>query len=169
MYDDEEDGKIYAERPDRAALKVEMQASKALVLHMMGMSDTLFKKLEIPETLRDAVVDARRFKGGARKRQLLYTTGLIRHEDPEALYLQIENLERPLQRKVEEFHEVEQWRDQLLAGDAATMDDLLARFNDVDIQYLRQLVRNAAKEKKNNKPPKSSRLLFQYLKELQAA
>ncbi len=167
MYD-EEDERVYAERPDRAALKAEMQANKALVLHMMAMSDALFKQLEIADGLRDAVVDARRFKGGARKRQLLYTTGLMRHEDPAALRLQIENLERPLQRKVEAFHEVERWRDQLLAGDAATLDDLLARFAGVDIQYLRQLVRNVAKEKKNNKPPKSSRLLFQYLKELQA-
>lgn len=169
MYEDDEDEEIYAERPDRAALKLELQASKALVLRMMNMSDALFKKLDIPEKLRDAVVDARKFKGGARKRQLLYTTGLIRHEDPAAISLQIDNLERPIQRQIEEFHEVEQWRDQLLAGDAATLDSLLARFNDIDIQYLRQLVRNAAKEKKNNKPPKSARLLFQYLKELQLA
>nr|CAA6829090.1 MAG: FIG138315: Putative alpha helix protein [uncultured Thiotrichaceae bacterium] len=168
MHDDE-DEKIYAERPDRAALKLEVQANKELVLHLMNMSESLFKKMDIPERLRDAIVDARRFKGGARKRQLLYTTGLIRHEDPEALKLQIENLERPIQRKVEEFHEVEQWRDQLLVGDASVLDQLLAQFQGVDIQYLRQLVRNAAKEKKQNKPPKSARLLFQYLKELQDA
>lgn len=168
MYDDDEDEKVYAERPDRAALKREMQANKALVLRMMNLSDGLFKGLDIPDKLRDAVVDARRFKAGARKRQILYTTGLIRHEDPAALNLQIDHLERPIKREVEAFHEVEQWRDQLLAGDAATLDNLLARFNTIDIQYLRQLVRNAAKEKKNNKPPKSSRLLFQYLKELQA-
>ena len=65
------------------------------------------------------------------------------------------------------FHRLEQWRDQLLAGDNAVLDTLLNEFDVVDFQYLRQLVRNAAKEKKNNKPPKSARLLFQYLKELQ--
>lgn len=166
MYDDE-DEKVYAERPDRAALKREIAANKALILRMMAMSDTLFKQLDIPEKLSDAVLDARRFKGGARKRQLLYTTGLLRHEDPADLMLQIDNLERPLRQRVEEFHQVEQWRDQLLAGDVSVFDDLLAQYPAVDIQYLRQLVRNAAREKKNNKSPKSARLLFQYLKDLQ--
>jgi ribosome-associated protein len=119
--------------------------------------------------LRDAVNDAKRFKAGARKRQIRYVTGLMRHEDGDAITAQIDQLERPARRQVAEFHQLESWRDQLLAGDVAVFDTLIAQFDGVDIQYLRQLVRNAAKETKNNKPPKSARLLFQYLKELQGA
>jgi ribosome-associated protein len=37
---------------------------------------------------------------------------------------------------------------------------------DADRQQLRSLIRNAKKEKEGNKPPKSSRLIFQYLREL---
>ena len=33
-------------------------------------------------------------------------------------------------------------------------------------QQLRSLIRNAQKEKEGNKPPKSARLIFQYLREL---
>jgi len=40
---------------------------------------------------------------------------------------------------------------------------------EADRQQLRQLVRNANKESQQNKPPKASRLLFKYLKELQEA
>ena len=35
-----------------------------------------------------------------------------------------------------------------------------------DRQQLRSLIRNAKKEKEGNKPPKSARLIFQYLREL---
>ncbi|MEZ5535609.1 MAG: ribosome biogenesis factor YjgA [Thiolinea sp.] len=169
MIDDDEEEFVYAERPNRTLLKQETEAYKALVLRMMGMSETLFKALDISDDLRNAVTDAKRFKVGARKRQIRYTTGLMRHEDCDAISAQIDRLERPSRRKVEEFHQLEAWRDQLLAGDGAVIDTLIAEFDALDVQYLRQLVRNAAKEAKNNKPPKSARLLFQYLKELQSA
>jgi ribosome-associated protein len=45
------------------------------------------------------------------------------------------------------------------------MNVLVANFTDFDIQYVRQLVRNAQKEAKQNKAPKSARLLFKYLQE----
>ena len=37
---------------------------------------------------------------------------------------------------------------------------------DADRQQLRTLIRNAKKEKEGNKPPKSARQIFQYLREL---
>ncbi|CAG0907901.1 unnamed protein product, partial [Cyprideis torosa] len=138
MIDDEEEF-VYAERPNRTLLKQETEAYKALVLRMMNMSETLFKKLDISDKLRDAVLDARRFKVGARKRQIRYTTGLLRHEDCAAINAQIDQLERPARQQIGEFHQLEAWRDQLLAGDADVFDTLMARFDGVDIQYLRQL------------------------------
>ncbi|MGB1009563.1 MAG: ribosome biogenesis factor YjgA [Thiolinea sp.] len=168
MYDDD-DEKVYAERPNKTALKREAEANKALILRMMNMGDGLYKALELSEELREAVDNCKRFKKQALKRQLIFTTSLMRHEDPVAIAAQIDALERPAKQDVAAFHQLEQWRDQLLSGDNAVLDTLLNTFDAVDIQYLRQLVRNAAKEKKNNKPPKSARLLFQYLKELQGA
>lgn len=163
----EEEEKVYAERPNKTALKREAEANKALILRMMKLGDGLYQKLELSEALRDAVDDAKRFKKQALKRQLIFTTSLMRNEDPAAITAQIDELERPAKQDVAAFHQLEQRRDQLLAGDNAVLDTLLLEFDGVDIQYVRQLVRNAAKEKENNKPPKSARLLFQYLKELQ--
>jgi len=39
----------------------------------------------------------------------------------------------------------------------------------VDIQHLRQLVRNAQKEQADGKTPKASREIFRYLKQLKEA
>lgn len=165
MYDDDE--KIYAQRPVKAALKREAEADKALILRMIKLGNTHFKALDISDKLRDAISDARRFKTAALKRQILYTVGIMRDEDSDAIRAQIDALERPALQEVEAFHQLEQWRDALLAGDNTTLDTLITTFETLDIQHIRQLVRNAQKEQKQNKPPKSARALFQYLKTLQ--
>lgn len=166
----EADDHEYAERPNRTLQKKERDACKAAVLRMMGMGDSLFQSLDIPEELREAVQDAKRFKTAARKRQIRYTTTmLLRMETADEINTQIDRLQRPAQQEVEAFHELEQWRDQLLAGDNDVLNTLIAEFPDLDVQRLRQLVRNANKEAKANKSPKSARQLFQYLKELQTA
>jgi ribosome-associated protein len=46
------------------------------------------------------------------------------------------------------------------------MANLLDTCPDVDRQHLRQLVRNAIRERDQEKPPKAARALFRYLREL---
>jgi ribosome-associated protein len=66
------------------------------------------------------------------------------------------------------FHRLERWRDQLLVDDGA-ITELLETYPELDMQHLRGLIRNARKEQATNKPPKSSRELFQYLRSLAEA
>jgi ribosome-associated protein len=49
------------------------------------------------------------------------------------------------------------------------MNEIARRFPSADRQHARQLVRNALRERAQNKPPKSARALFQYLSELNSA
>ena len=88
-------------------------------------------------------------------------------EDVETIQIQLKQIGLPKQQEVEAFHKVEEWRDQLIAGDNDLMNELVTQFENADRQHLRQLVRNATKEAQQNKPPKASRLLFKYLNELQ--
>jgi ribosome-associated protein len=53
--------------------------------------------------------------------------------------------------------------------DNEALTELLNQFSTADRQHLRQLQRNAEKEIKAEKPPKSARLLYQYLKDLVSA
>ena len=50
-------------------------------------------------------------------------------------------------------------------GDKA-LSGVIDRFPQADRQHLRQLVREAQREKKADKPPAASRRLFRYLREL---
>jgi ribosome-associated protein len=88
-------------------------------------------------------------------------------EDEASIRKALNNVQQPHRDEVKAFHEVEQWRDQLLQGDQVLLDGLVNKFVNVDRQYIRQLIRNAKKEQEQNKPLKSARLLFKYLTEIQ--
>ncbi len=104
---------------------------------------------------------------GALKRQVGYIGGLIANSDHEAINTKLQQLKQPHQGQVKQFHQLEQWRDRLLAGENEVYAELIHAFDDFDVQHVRQLVRNAQREAKQDKPPKSARQLFQYLQSQQ--
>jgi ribosome-associated protein len=63
------------------------------------------------------------------------------------------------------LHRVEHWRDRLIDDDQA-LTELLASHPNADAQHLRNLIRNAKKEKELLKPPKNYRELFKVLREM---
>ena len=63
----------------------------------------------------------------------------------------------------------EELRDRLIENGDSAMDEVIELYPAADRQQLRSLIRNAQKEKATNKPPKSSRQIFQYLRELAEA
>ncbi|MGE4506691.1 MAG: DUF615 domain-containing protein, partial [Desulfovibrionaceae bacterium] len=65
------------------------------------------------------------------------------------------------------FQRIEGWRDRLLEGDDALLDDLGGRFPE-ERQRLRQLVLGARRERAGDKPPRQFRELFRLLRELAA-
>jgi ribosome-associated protein len=114
----------------------------------------------------DAVVSAKKMKKAALQRQFRFISSIMDEEDVDTIQLELKQLALPQQKEVEALHQLENWRDQLIAGDNDLIEQLVTEI-EADRQHIRQLVRNANKEAQQNKPPKSSRLLFQYLKELQ--
>ena len=59
----------------------------------------------------------------------------------------------------------EHWRNRLLDEGDKGVFELLEVASNLDRQHLRQLVRNAIKEKELDKPPKNQRELFRYLRD----
>lgn len=155
------------ERKNKALEKREMLALRLLGERLVALGNSELDAMPLPQPLRAAVGAAKKYKRSALKRQYKYIEGLMRDVDADAIRQALDEAARPHREAVQSFHEVEQWRDRLLAGDEALLDELLSRFENADRQRLRQLVRNARKEREINKPPKSARLLFGYLSELQ--
>ncbi|MEJ7747565.1 MAG: ribosome biogenesis factor YjgA, partial [Luteimonas sp.] len=69
-------------------------------------------------------------------------------------------------RETAHLHQVEAWRDRLLADGDAALNALLDKYPAADRQRLRQLARNAVEERNRNKPPHAYRELFRELRAL---
>ena len=162
-------GEAYKERPNKTQLKREMKALHDLGRELVEMPMSKFEKVSLSERMIDAMMLAKKVKKAALQRQLRFIASIMSEEDVKTIQLEIKQLALPQEQEVEAFHKVEQWRDKLIEGDNDLMNELVSQFENTDRQYLRQLIRNANKEAQNNKPPKSSRLLFKVLKELMDA
>ena len=151
----------------KSQVKREMQALRDLGEELVDLPAGELKKFEFSESLHDAILLAQNSKREALRRQLQHIGKLLREEDDAVIRKTLVQISQPQREEVKAFHEIEHWRDRLIAGDDEVINQLVSRFPDADRQYLRQMIRNARKEHQQEKPPKSSRLLFKYIKELQ--
>jgi ribosome-associated protein len=147
--------------------KRDATAAQQLGKDLLTLSVDAQKTIDLPENLSKALDDARRIKSNsALNRQLQYIGKLMRHIDVEPIQEQYLKLTNHYAQDVKVFHKLEQWRDRLLTEGDKALEDLVSEMPDVDRQHLRQLIRQSAKETKLNKPPKSAREIFKYLKTL---
>ncbi len=154
------------EKKSKSQVKREMQALRDLGKDLIELPETSLGKLSLSERVHDAVVAAKGFKREALRRQIQHIGVLLRDEDIELIRRQLDGVAKPHREAVQAFHQIEQWRDALIAGDLNLLEELIIRFQGIDRQHLRQLIRNARRERDANKPPKSARLLFKYLSNL---
>jgi ribosome-associated protein len=122
-------------------------------------------EIALPESLHEAVLAAQRMtRFEARRRQLQYIGRLMRQVDPDPIRAHLERWKASSRAHTARIHQVERWRERLLADDAALTE--LAREHPCDTQRLRTLVRNARREREANMPPRSYRALFRMLQEI---
>jgi len=159
-------GEPYKVRPNKTQLKRDMKALHDLGQELVELADSRLDEVSLSDRMKDAILSAKKLKKSALQRQLRFISGIMGEEDIELIQTQLKQIALPQQQANDEFHQIEEWRDQLIAGDNDLINQLVNDFANADRQHLRQLVRNANKEAQQNKAPKSSRLLFKYLKEL---
>lgn len=161
-----EDDDEFDDYVSKSHFKREAEAVQEIGERLIDLSVDKLNQLDLPENLMDAVLLAKRLTAhGALRRQRQYIGKLMRRIDPEPIQAKFEEWERTSRSQLARFHQLERWRERLLADEQA-VGALMETYPALDIQRVRSLVRNAKKEQAANKPPKSSRELFQYLREL---
>jgi len=157
------------EDKSKSERKREVTALQDLGERLLELSQEQLNNIRISQELQDALILAKTLKSrGARRRQMQYIGVLMRRIDPEPIRLMIHEIDKGQKHKAREFQQLETMRNSLIDGDDTVFEEIIRRLPDADILRLRQLVRGARKEKKENKPPKQSRSLFRYLRELAA-
>jgi ribosome-associated protein len=140
--EDEDESVLYAVRPNKTRIKKEIADVMTMAEEISQLSASHIAEFELPESIEQALLDAGKMgQNAARKRLLKYITAQLRLIDTQAVQ---EKLDRMKNRSAHGVRE----------------------YPNADIQHLRQLQRNAQKEAKEAKPPKSSRLIYKYVKEL---
>ena len=156
----------YAIRPNKTQLKRTLRELNQLGKELTKLPEGSLKKIPLSDEMRVVINDAKRFSRGALQRQLRRIAAMMQHEDVSAIQLELARQKSPSKQQTAEFHQLEQWRDRLIAGDNKLLTSLIEQFPVIDRQHIRQLVRNANQEQKQHKPPKAARLLFKYLAQL---
>jgi ribosome-associated protein len=144
--------------------KQEMHELQALGAALVTLPESQLEELSIDDSLRAAVLEAKRIKSHeAKRRQMQYIGKLMRGVDPAPIREAIAAVEGRSAQATAQHRRLEIWRERLVADDDA-LTEFATAFPGADLQALRALLRNARREMKEGKPPRAHRELFRFLK-----
>jgi len=152
----------------KTQLKKEMLDRQNLGETLTRLPKNLLEKCQLPEELQHAISEYKRIpeKRGARKRQLQFIGKLMRDIDISPIEQFLEEQGQAAKLAKRRFQELERIRDSLVQGDQSVLNELIKNYQELDIQHVRQLMRQADREAQQDKPPSASRKLFAFLREL---
>ncbi|NHV27802.1 ribosome-associated protein [Burkholderia sp. D-99] len=155
------------DRPSKSQLKREMHELQVLGQALVDLPKDALKRMPMPESLSDAVREARRITDHeGKRRQLQYVGRVMRSltdDETAALRTALDAQRGVNKAATARLHWIERTREQLLANDDA-LTEFLRQHPEADIQEGRMLIRNARKEAQQGKPPRYFRELFQWIK-----
>ncbi|HEX2548883.1 MAG TPA: ribosome biogenesis factor YjgA [Gammaproteobacteria bacterium] len=148
------------ERVSKSERKRQMLALQKMGEMLVTLSSSQLEKIPLDPTLARAIQEARTLTTHeAKRRQLQYIGRLMRDIDPEPIKIALDQFELKKGQSKAQLHQIERWRDRLIAEDDQVLQSFLNEFPDVDHQHLRQLIRNAKKGARG-----ADTALFRYLR-----
>lgn len=145
--------------------KRNMLALQSVGGELVLLSTEVIAKLDLPDELRVAVLDAKRIPGskhGGNKRQMQYIGRLMREVDPAPILIQLQALKAPNQKQTAQHHLAERWRERMLA-DATSIAAFVREFPEAEQTTLEKYLADAKDDHSKQRPPKNFRLLYQTL------
>lgn len=150
----------------KSQIKREAEALKLIGRQLVELNNKQLDKIPGSESLFHAISVAHKIKSKheALRRQIQYIGKVLRNEDVEAISLALDKLNNKHQQLTHASLKLETLRDELIEQGDPKINALLAEYPQLERQKLRQLIRQANKEKKQEKPAKAAKELFAYLK-----
>jgi len=154
------------DRPSKSQRKRDMHALQEMGAELVELSPERLARIEMPDGLRDALREAQRLtRHEARRRQLQYIGRLMRDVDPAPIREALDALKGASAIETVRQHRLERLRERLLE-DETVLTEIGDAHPGADITRLRQLRRNALKDRDEGRPPRAYRELFRMLREL---
>ncbi|HTT10527.1 MAG TPA: ribosome biogenesis factor YjgA [Burkholderiaceae bacterium] len=151
--------------PSKTKRKQAMAALQQLGEDLLRLNAAQLARIDLPEPLRDALLEAHRVTAHeGRRRQLQYIGRLMRRVDPEPIRGALAAASGASRAAVALMHRCERLRDRLLEDDQA-LTEFLSEHPQADAQPLRALIRAARREVAAGVAPKHMRQLYRWLHE----
>lgn len=134
--------------PSKSMRKREAASAQDLGTRLIALKESELTALNLPETLHDAILLAKRItsRGGlARQRQ--YIGKLMRDVDPAPIEAALTAESRMSALEAEQHKRIEAWRARLLTEGPAALDDLLKWRPTADRKALQALITKATSER----------------------
>lgn len=166
---DDSDDQDLPERPSKSQKKRDAHALQALGKELVALSAEQLKRIDMPENLRIAIVEAQRTRSHeGLRRQMQYVGKVMRGVDTGPLTEALDVIRGLSAAAVAREHMLERMRERLMA-DERVLGDIAAQWPGADLTRLRTLRRNALREREQNKPPRAFREIFRELRQLDNA
>ena len=151
----------------KTQIKQEMLELQALGRKLVALSKAQRARLPLDDEMRDALVLADKIKNKheAAKRHMQYIGKTLREADIDGIYKELDVMANKHQQEAVKHTKLEELRDSLINASNDDIEALLQDNTNLVRQKLKQFIRQAKKEVAAEKPSKSYRDLFQYLKE----
>ena len=151
----------------KTQLKQEAEDIKQLGVALVEFSNAQLDEIPMKDELREAIQLANRInkKKDGFRRQLQLIGKILRQCELEPIEDGINKLRAHHRRTNNHFHQLEQLRDDIVNKGDSAIQSLLDEYPELDRQKLRQLQRQAVKQKEAEKPAKAAREIFQYLQQ----
>jgi ribosome-associated protein len=158
------------QKPDnesKSQRKKDMLALQKIGESLIQLTKEQLAAIDLPENLLAAIQHMQSLTSNeAKRRQLQYIGKIMRQIVNESIKLTLKKIESIHKNNTAQFHHIEVWRTKLLTNGDDALNSFLADYPKADRQQLRQLIRNAHQDRKNNKNTGVERALFKYLRSI---
>ena len=153
--------------PSKSQLKRDSHALQEMGKQLVEMPEGKLQKFDLPENLKDAIYEARRLKSReAKRRHLQYIGKLMRISNTDVIQETLDMMDQQSQTYRQHFKQLEDWRDRIIQEGNGGIEAFIDAYPEGDRQQLRNLQRQANRERESKKPPAAARKLFAYLREI---
>lgn len=161
------DESLEEELKSKTEVKREMHQLQDFAQRLIEMSKHQRSRLPLSDDLKDAMVLADKItnKHEALRRHIRHTAKILLETDLQPIHQAMEVMANKHQQETAKFVRLEALRDDLITQGNTAVESLIEDFPNIERQKIKQLIRNAAKEKKAEKLGKHYKNLFTYLKE----
>lgn len=157
---------VEEEEISKSQIKREAEALKEIGRQLVALNAKQLAQIPGSDTLMEGIKVAHKIanKNEALRRQLQYIGKVLRTEDMEKITAKLDILNDNNRKRTHAISHLELLTEQLIELGDAKVNEALVMYPQLERQKLRQLIRQANKEKKLEKPAKTAKELFVYLK-----